>query len=165
MLTFASVNPPATSQDIASYEKLIAFKLPSDYREFLTTKNGGRPANFDDLACRVHWNGQTWADPIEEEGIDYFYKIDEKDIGLGLQATFKAYTHVDKRIPDGLIPIAIDQGGNQYLLNLNNDSYGTVHFWFKDFAVTEDDVEPDFRNVGFVANSFTEFLNCFSVVE
>ena len=62
------------------------------------------------------------------------------------------------RIPKGTIAIAHDCGGNLILLGVAGEYVGKVLFWVKDYEVEQGEV-PGFENVGFLANSFDEFIN------
>ena len=64
------------------------------------------------------------------------------------------------RVPSDTVPIGYDPGGNLLLLGIGSRNYGQVFFWMQSYE--KDGSEPgeaDYRNVGFVANSFDEFLD------
>jgi cell wall assembly regulator SMI1 len=132
----------ASDADIQNFESVIDAKLPTDYRDFLSVWNGGRPAasNFD----------------TAEQGIGsmvhFFYTLD---------TVAKSYRMIDKyqvysdRIPPGLVPIACDDFGNQILINLNLDYYGTIYFWGHENENPEG--EPYWDNIIKICNSFKDF--------
>ena len=168
LVTFEVPNKLPSEDELLSLEQTLGASLPEEYREFLQSINGGTPNHRDDLVCTVYWDGQDWADPIEENGINYFYHIGEQNRlseGLDLEYNIETFV-VGKRIPKDTFPIANDAMGNQYLLSFNDEDYGHVYFWQKDFEkIPDDQNEPDFSNVAVVTESFSEFINSFEISE
>jgi hypothetical protein len=62
------------------------------------------------------------------------------------------------RVPNTLLPVARDPGGNLLCLQLSEQDYGKVYFWDHEDEVAEGET-PGFDNVYFVAASFDELLN------
>jgi hypothetical protein len=68
-------------------------------------------------------------------------------------------TH-DDRVPKNLLPIASDWSGNLICLSINGDDFGKIYFWsHEEEGELESGKSPDYHNVYFVSNSFTEFIN------
>jgi hypothetical protein len=61
-------------------------------------------------------------------------------------------------MPADTVPIGGDLGSNSLLIGISGPNRGKIFFWVNDYASTDDDSEPNYDNVGFVADSFTEFL-------
>lgn len=142
------------SKSIKDFEKKIRFNLPDDYTEFLLKKNGG---HFD-AAASFPLNvghGRT-----VDEGIETFYGINAKP-EFDLSDRFDTYHVNQRRMPDYLIAIGRDQGGNQICMLLNNQMFGSIVFWDHekevDFDEPEEAREP-LKNCLLIAKTFSAYL-------
>ncbi len=141
------------SKDVEDFERKIRFNLPEDYREFLIEKNGG----YLDVACLFT---VKQGDISVEEGIEIFYGINSPKIA-NLSDRFDNYHLNQRRMPDYLIPIGRDQGGNQICMLLNNRMYGYIVFWDRDHEIDFEDIEQasnPLSNCSLIAKSFGGFL-------
>lgn len=138
-------------KSIEKVEKTIACKLPDEYKYFLSIHNGGHP---EPCYFRIAWSGQEWEENWQTDKIHYFLAVHEGDISNFIEY-FKDYKD---RIPTDTVPIAYDPGGNLILLGISGENTGKVFFWLQYFESDEDET-PDYNNVGFIANSFNEFIN------
>lgn len=128
---------PATESTLADAEQQFQAPLPGEYRAFLLDHDGltlryNIVEGHDDLSVRMFYNAEG---------------------GNQFSLRHKAAVF-DGRKPDGLLPIADDSFGNQFLLSLRGSDYGTVWFWDHEL---EDDEDPDGALTP-VAGSFGEFL-------
>lgn len=159
-IQIASDGRPATEAQIVAWEKKIQAQLPSDYRGFLVQHNGGRAKvsaeRAGDVAFQIRWNGQPWADEYAEAFLQGFYSLDN-DSAFAWSTAEEEYLE-QRRVPSDLLPIAYDRGSNQVLLGISGERRGKVYFWAKDLEPAEDTDEPGYENVGFIADSFGEFL-------
>ena len=129
-------------ETIKVIESFIESKFPQDYKEFLLKYNGGFPKknifnlNITSMLGNFYIVNslKNWTDFIEA------YKIHKN------------------RIPKEFITIGSDVGGNEILLGIKDKYRGKIYFWDHEEEV-EDDEEPDFRNMTFLSNSFTEFVD------
>jgi len=135
-------------EKLDEFEQTHGFKLPDDYRSFLLEFNGGYPipeiidfiqygksqSDIVNYLCGIH-NGEYWA------SLEWHINI------------------LKNRVPSGFIPIGDDPGGNAYLLGVVDEHFGKVYFWDHENEAEIFDKEPDFKNMSFIANSFTEFIN------
>jgi cell wall assembly regulator SMI1 len=155
-----STESAATEKHIATVEAKIGAKFPADYRAFLSKYNGGKPrasgAEPGDVVFSIKWEKQPWAAEYGEAFLQSFYSLDEKSTSAWSGAE-EAFIE-QRRIPADLCPIAYDRGSNQILLGISGSRSGKIYFWAKDFEPFEDVDEPGYENIGFVANSFSEFL-------
>jgi hypothetical protein len=129
---------PATEGQIAAFEKIEGVTLPSDYREFLKTYNGGRP--IPDCFPFGTQPGSL---------LDTFFELDE-----GEGETNDLQTMCDRfhgRIPSTMMPIGCDAGGNIVLLGVHGKHRGRVYFL--------DYMNP--RPIFEIAPSFESFLDSF----
>ncbi len=146
-----SIGPPLTSEQILAVEKVIKEKLPPEYKEFLLQYNGGAPyPNW----FKIQWEGQYWALGQEFGIIEYFLSI----YADRPAEFFHYYKIFNGRIPSDTIAIGFDPGGNLILLGKGKANYGKVFFWMHSYE-TNEEMESDYSNVGFIANSFNEFID------
>ncbi len=137
-----------TPEKLKEFEQTYGVKLPVDYRSFLLKYNGGSPepeivdfiqygesqSDIVNYLCGIH-NGEYWA------SLEWHMNM------------FKG------RILAEFIPIGYDPGGNLYLLGVEGEHLGRVYFWDHENEAGIFDEEPSFKNMSFIANSFTEFLD------
>jgi len=135
-----------SEKDVEQTETKLGVSLPVDYRTFLLRHNGGWPEpstfplenNPSDDHARVH----------------YFLCIEEED----------PYNLIDwaedfqGRVPPGLLPIAVDPGGNLVCVSTSGGKSGTVYFWDHEEEAGEGET-PGYDNVYYVAENFEDFLN------
>lgn len=143
---------PLAEADVQAAEQVLGVKFPPDYREFLLSVNGGypEPDGFD-----IHWAaGQSCGDDWRRTAMSWFYAIGDESVGNLLKVN-----HVDfaGRLPPETLAIASDAGGNQLLLALGGPHAGKVLLWIKDHEASDGET-PGYDNVGFVADSFEDFI-------
>jgi hypothetical protein len=66
--------------------------------------------------------------------------------------------HDQKRIPNEMLPIAVDDGGNLYLLSLRSKDYSTIYFWDHELEGDEGE-EPTEENLTYLSHSFSNFFS------
>jgi cell wall assembly regulator SMI1 len=143
---------PLTEAEIAKVEQTLNTLFPEDYRAFLAQFNGGRP---EPDGFKIIWRAdQAGADDWRTSSMSWFYSIGEQRTGNLVRMNKITF---DKRLPKGTMTVASDAGGNQILLGLAAPYQGQILFWVKDLE-TADDAEPTFDNVGFIADSFKDFV-------
>ena len=167
--------PPASEEEVVHLESIINGKLPADYREFLKKINGGRIDTDEHLgkyACfKVKWSsGQRWGSGEDSIILGNLYSLNYDFLKRVLKNTnppFEIYEALetfrstgDLRIPEDTMAIGDDPGSNQILLGINGDNRGKVFYWFREGEKDPDDPNPPgYDNIGFVADTFNEFLN------
>lgn len=135
---------PAPARAVERLERRrIAGKLPAPYRRFLLTHNGGKPvpAGFTLPGPRR---------PYRDGEVRAFLGIDVENYDL------ETWCDIYRgRMPDELMPIALDPLGNVICLAIRGKQRGAVFFWDH-----ERETHPaDWSNVERVAGSFKEFLD------
>jgi hypothetical protein len=142
-MTIEPIYSPTDETAVATLETAIGTDLPSGYRRFLLTYNGGKPKpNIFFISA--------------EEGTDILRAF----LGLSDSGYYQLVEHYEDylgRIPKNFLPIGVDTMVNLVCLSVAGDDYGKVYFWDHDREVTEG--EPDYRNVYLLAESFDEFLS------
>lgn len=107
-----------SEQDIVSLELKIGRLLPPEYKEFLFRNNGGRPVPmyFPIIGLFNNPVGQV---------LDFF-GIDDPVESCRVDWNFAVY---GDRVPNGMLPIATDGGGNLICISLDTKNLGAVYFW------------------------------------
>lgn len=135
---------PASVQAIEKFEQILGYHLPSSYKNFLLTYNGGHPIP----------SGFTFGEQGKE------YSVAEWLFGLHTEPynnLAKEWGIYRERVPEGFLPIGTDPGGNLLLLCVTGNARGAVFFWDHEEEnsvgepTTQDNIYP-------VAESFTSFL-------
>lgn len=147
-MSIQNIKPNGTIplEKIQHFEKQICVEFPEDYVRFLANFNGGKPEPHT-FEYKLR-DGRVWTGGVRDLfgfDLDNFRSID-----------FFADMRGD-RVPENMIPIGVDDGGNFILLALNGQEKGKIYFWDHN-EESEDDEPPSYDNIYFVANNFTEFL-------
>lgn len=141
---------PASTEEIAELEKTIGVRLPEDYRQFLLAY--GR-SMFSALV-----NCTPSAKPLY---FGWFFCVAE---------VLTAIDGWEDALPETIIPIADDDGGNAFCLGVSGPGAGKVYFhnhswgWHADaerLIERGEPVPPDirYRTVHQIASSFRELID------
>lgn len=145
MATFSRSGPRGDIATIDAFEATLDHPLPADYREFLGTINGGIPHPNN-----VHEQSQGVI------GIRWFLSLDASADDESLTVARETWRG---RHPEGLLPIAVCDGSNLLLMDLEQSH---VFYWDHDGEADENQ-EPRTDNLTRVAISFSGLLD--SLVE
>lgn len=137
---------PLTLADVERVECIGNVVFPSDYRKFLLAHNGGRPVPSAFPLFGLDKNPYG--------NVHYFFGIENNgdDDSCDLLSIFEI---MRDRLPGNLIAIADDGCGDLICLSVSGEDVGAVVFW-NQHNVPE---TPDYSNVYFIANSFSDFLD------
>jgi hypothetical protein len=93
-----------------------------------------------------------------ESSVEWLYGIQE---GGEFFNSFELHYRGSRgRMPPNIIPIGSDPGGNQICISVSGPDQGHVYFWdHEKEADPDDNEEPGYDNLYFVAHSFSDFLN------
>jgi len=139
--------PPLKPSKLDAFERKVGYSFPKTYREFLLTCNGGDPER-----TRISGPHENLA------GIRLFLEL-TKSTNQGL---LYYYNLMRDRIPTGFLPIALDECGNVFIINLNPQApdQGVVYFWDHELEADEDAGEiPSYNNLTRIADTFQDLLN------
>ncbi|OAI54635.1 hypothetical protein AYO47_09910, partial [Planctomyces sp. SCGC AG-212-M04] len=136
----------ATESQVASLEKRLGCRLPEEYREFLLTRNGGRPN-----PPYVQIPGVPGIDNVGVGVIAGLFGTADttNSIAWGIE-------HLGQSLPAGHLPVAWDS--DLFTLSLRKKDFGCVHFWFHETDEVDDDDRYLESASHLLAGSFDEFL-------
>lgn len=138
-LTFTQTNEPVSIGAVTNAETILGVTFPNSYREFLLKHNGG----------------------LSKEGIFSIPNYGQSSIiflGIGTGEEFSDlvlnYQAYKKRLPENVIPIGFDPGGNLICLVSIRDDW-SIYFWDHETENTLADISKMFR----IADNFSEFID------
>lgn len=128
-------------EDFEDFENYFNVKFPLYFNEFYMVHNGGYTIKKDfiindalfDIHCFFSIKYQTNAIPT-------IISIYEES--MRLHNYQKEY-----------VPFAIDQGGNNYLINIGKENYGGIYLWYHDLDYDE--------NKNRICDNFDILINSF----
>jgi SMI1 / KNR4 family (SUKH-1) len=152
-----------SQSDLMNLEQRLQVRLPNIYRWFLL--------NYGGIGFRHHISFRPIS-PLPEHlsvsgigDIDFLYgpESDARD-EYSLMEMLRCYSD---RMPENLIPIGGEIGGNQICLGIRGPEAGKIYYWDHHNEWDEEDyleqglpVPPDmkFQNVHLIADSFEDFI-------
>ncbi len=149
MIEMDDRGPPLTADELESAEKILGTRLPETYRSFLLEINGGYPSERN-VGFPLRSGGST---------LNFFYGIGMEDEWDDL-VFFTQIARERHNMPETLVPIAVDDGGEFICLGVAGDEIGKVYFRENDRVPDDPNPKPWARMKGYVriADSFSEFL-------
>jgi hypothetical protein len=142
--SFSECGPPLKDRDIVAWEDAMGQALPPDYRDFLLEHNGGRP--FPNAFPIEGLDNNPFV------AIQVFFRINGKDVeSSNLDWNLQVFKD---RLPENLLAIACDDGGDLICYSLFGKDVGAIVFWDRH----QERDEPTYDNVYPIANSFPKFL-------
>jgi hypothetical protein len=141
MVEFSGSKAALTSQQIAAAQRQLGMNFPEEYSDFLAAQNGGQPRPNHFAIPKLN----------DESSVHWFFSIhDGEHNNLA-----KWIASMRGRIPDELIPIAIDPGGNLICLGIVGVRTGQVFYWDHE----REGEKASYRNVYPLASSLRGFLD------
>ncbi|MGK3998678.1 SMI1/KNR4 family protein [Sorangium sp. So ce1024] len=114
MATIENHGPRISDNDIANFEERLGAVLPEDYRRFLLEFNGGSPT----------------PDTVNIEGLPGAYADVQTFFGIGrtIESSNLDWNlaTLTERLEAGMLPIAVDSGGNVFCLAIQGHRRGSV---------------------------------------
>ena len=135
--------------EIETLENRYNIRLHRDHKRLLLLCNGGQTDK-----CLSHFKNNG---TIKRCILNWLLSISDDEYD-NLERYIKTFKINQKRLPDNLIPIANDPGGNLFCISTHGDDEGKIYFWEHEFEV-EDDQKPNYSNVFFVANNLENFID------
>ena len=145
------------AEDIADFENEVGIKFPEDYKRFMLKSNGGTPEE--------EWLYDFFDEVTEVENTsvirEFFSLFSDEAVKMSnLKKIYKTMTY-EEMIPNDMLPIADDPGGNVIGISLNKDDYGYVYFINHEY----DDLDTGYLVKSKIAESLTEFLDALYLSE
>jgi hypothetical protein len=137
--------PPITEARLQLFESEVGYGLPKGYRSFLLRHNGGRPV--PNIMPTPRFPGSA------ESTVQVFYGLDTE---LECEELMWSYRLWIEDCPKNLLPIACDDGDNQFCVSLAGSDLGNVYYW--DYYREVHAVSTRYPWTYLIANSFEEFL-------
>lgn len=128
--------PVLSAQALADFERRIGATLPTVYRDFLLSKNGGRPKR---RVFEIPGQG--------EDNVRYIFGLGMAHASMDLEVWIERSAD---RFPAGMLPIGSDSFGNLIVLQVDGEATGRVLFWDHEAEVSASLTE--------ISRSFTDFL-------
>ncbi len=152
---------PLSENDINVLEAKIGIRLPSQLRHYYSHWNGGLPCPVDIPDNKSAWIRLVWTKGAEAAqcgpatGFSGLHEINARPSidFLNMWNIFKP------SIPQDVLCFGSDPGGSQFLIGIKGYNLGKIFLWSSDYQANIGEGEiPNYDNIAFVANSFTEFL-------
>lgn len=141
--------PRPSESDLAEFETVFG-ELPSEYRNFLKSFNGGVP------------EPNTFVTKDNELVINYFFPLKyPKNYPDGIYEVLENYA---ARIPKGMIPIASGGGGDLVLIKLDGGDRGKLYYWYHELE-SEADASSYYENIELLAATLNDFISLLCEVE
>ncbi len=136
---------PQSVYRLHQFEEELGILLPSDYFEYMLTRNGGElmPDHFK-------FEHPIYGETIGVMGVLFGYlenRGDPLDIRLHLEI-------LRNRIPEKHLPIGGTANGDVLLLDVTNNGNGSVFLW----DLENEDPTDSTHNMYLVSSSFGEFI-------
>ena len=113
---------------LEAFEREIRYSLPLDYREFLLTVNGGSPNRC--LFVCGEFTVESVVNFFPLRGI-----IGASGPGFYAEGSLESIWHSTREfLPENMVPVAEDGGGNFLLLCWGDQPAGSVHFFDHEIA-------------------------------
>ena len=151
MVTFAQTEMKIDQSDIDRIEKITGLKLPDEYKRHLLMYNGGQCE--PNIFSFIEHGNKT------ESCIDWFLAIYKGEYD-NLEEYIRIYKVDEKRLPEHMLPIAHDPGGNLICISCDSKDEGFVYFWNHELEVDYNKSDDfDYSNLYLIADSFQKFMN------
>ena len=151
----SSHQPPALLETLVAFERELEVILPSAYREFLLTCNGGQIVVEHTLETRI--DGY-----IEQTGVSSLYPLSLPNSALSLGVKeYRHRWHASKVGIETALAIGDDGGTGFFFIMLSQRFFGQIYFAYKDeFQSNSPDWQagteamPDY--MGLISRNFSE---------
>ncbi len=143
MTEFKENCKPLTQRELEIVESRLGHSLPSEYRDFLKTVNGGIP-----IPDTVKYEGEYF---------DYVGALFAVRNNMYSNDLFRNIEEYDEYILKHYLPIGNSPGGDIYCLSLRPEEFGAVYYWDHEEANYEG--EPWEENMIKLSPSFNQFIS------
>jgi cell wall assembly regulator SMI1 len=160
MLTFTEEHHSTTVENIEKLEHEFNLNFPITYKNHLLKHNGGTctPSTFYFKERRRRLFGIGFKMVKTDSCINYFFAIngDEYD---DLNDAIHIYKTDQKRLPNHILPIADDPGGNLICISCGAKDYGKIYFWDHENEIDYTKYDDyNYTNLHLIAHDLDSFL-------
>ncbi|MCX7110053.1 MAG: SMI1/KNR4 family protein [Proteobacteria bacterium] len=155
------VGEKLSESDLGIFEAKIGTQLPHQLRSFYLHWNGGLPYPIEipenkSVWVRLHWKAGVDAAQVGPAAcLSRLYSINA-DPNIDF---FSFYSDFKDNIPQDVLCFASNPGSSLFLIGTKEYNLGIIYFWSSPYQADIGEGEtPNYDNIAFVANSFTEFL-------
>ncbi len=152
---------PVSECELIEFEKKIGTKLPSQLRSFYSHWNGGLPyPNYisEDKCVWVRLSWQKGTDAVQGGTGAIFEGLFRINADPSIDF-YSNWIEFKQSIPNDVICFAYNPGSSLFLIGIREYNLGKIFFWSSAYQANIGEGEiPNYDNIAFVANSFTEFL-------
>lgn len=146
--------PPVTDAQVEAFQEKLKLPLPASYVRFLKRYNGGEP-----VVGEVHGKGDLEDVPYQHgDAVNRFRKLQVEGRHVPAYARLVAPSEDRWAMPEHVLPIADDAGGNVFALILGNGR-GEIRF------VDHEDLDGAPDQGRLLADDFDDFLMRFKTLE
>jgi SMI1-KNR4 cell-wall len=138
--------------EIGQVESRLSIHLPQDYKNFLLSHNGGRTEPW--MMFNIQGNES------DSHAIAGFFFGIGGDGNIDLEANRRVYSD---RVPENILPIASDPGGNLLCISVSGEDEGKLYFWTHEEECEEGET-PSYENLYPVADNFENLLQSLTPV-
>ena len=156
-INFVSKDKAQKLDKLKEFEKRLPGVLPKEYVKYILKYGTGKGLK-EHLCFDVMEYGDLESDIVSDERI--FNALSSvAELNIHFEAlSISAYQ--PKCLPKDMIMVGSDLSDNPVLLCIEGAYYGKVFFWNPVLCLDIDDEEDSYENIGLVANSFQEFIQC-----
>ncbi|MBC7382684.1 MAG: SMI1/KNR4 family protein [Bacteroidia bacterium] len=150
MVTFSRTAKNIELSRIEELERHVKLTFPIEYKVHLQTNNGGQcyPNIFSFFELGNH----------TESSVNWFFAIFEGEYN-NLKEYIDIYKIEEKRLPNHILPIASDPGGNLICISCRESDYGYIYFWDHENEIDHNfSNDNDYSNLFLIATNFASFL-------
>jgi cell wall assembly regulator SMI1 len=133
---------PITECEICLVEEQFRFKFPQALRDLYLLHNGGQP-------LKSRFTGRLGPQTVHR-------LLPIKHGSHTVVDSLQRLKIESSLLPDGLVPFAIDRGGNFFCFSISSDQFGAVYFLDMDHLKPEDPKSA----VTWLAESVKSFFDC-----
>lgn len=161
---------PVSEEELQSLERQIGTSFPEPYRQFVGTYGASRFGHSVGFSITSPPSGTAGA-PRRGVLSGFYGAMNSLNNTLSLAWAIKTFRD---RMPESVVPIGAEGGGDQLVLGVAADERGRIYYWDHENEWDEEDFIEDglpvppnlkFQNLHHIADSFEEFLRNLEVLD
>jgi len=142
-MIFLETSQSLLPEDLTALQDQFNIKLPPDFKEHYLKFNGGYPE-------KRHFQ---WPDQ-QTTRINAFKSIKYEGFG-SFEETYTDLVLLEEYLPAGILPFAVDDGGNFFCISARDEDYNNIYYCNNDDYNPENNEE----HLTWLTNNFGDFLD------